>query len=139
MHPNDTHDKFIELRAQGLSLRTIAARLGVHRNTLIKWDDEHAIDILRLHSDETEAIRERLLPAYDQQLADVIEEYNRVTAELRARECKQMPTSWLARRQFELLERIDQMRNPPSRTLLKSNPPPDPTTPDSPNTPAEAV
>ncbi len=40
MHTNETKDRFIELRAQGLSLAKIASDLGVSKRTLVDWNHE---------------------------------------------------------------------------------------------------
>src|SRR5688572_29455670 len=110
MHSNETRDKFIELRAQNISLRKIADQLGVHRNTLLQWDQEYRDHIDHLRLVELEALQERILPKYEQELTDVAEEYRRVTAELRTRECSHQPTALLARRQLALLSQMNKMR-----------------------------
>jgi hypothetical protein len=114
MHPQETHDKFLELRVQNVSLRQIADQLGVHRNTLLEWDRLYSYDILRLRRIEREALFERILPKPEQQLTDLVQEYDRVTAKLRRRAYDDAPTAFLARRQLALLARIDKMRMLPS-------------------------
>jgi len=37
MHTQDTINQFIELRARNISIRNIAGQIGVHRNTLLQW------------------------------------------------------------------------------------------------------
>src|SRR5688572_20561506 len=110
MHSNETHDKFIELRVQNVSLRQIAGQLGVHRNTLLEWERHFAYDILRFRRIEREALLERILPKPERQLTDLAEEYARVTAKLRTRDYDDATTSFLARRQLALLAHIDKLR-----------------------------
>jgi transposase len=126
MHTNDLHDKFIELRAQGLSLRKIAEQLGVHRNTILEWDGKYRELIDSLRAFELEAIRERVVPGYEQQLTALAEEYERITHELRTRELRYAPTAYLAGRQFALLSRLDKMQIKPRSTPPKPNPDPNP-------------
>jgi hypothetical protein len=114
MYPQETVDKFIELRVQNVSLRQIADQLGVHRNTLLEWERYHSYDILRFRRIERDALLERILPKPERQLADLAEEYARVTAKLRTRDYDDATTAFLARRQLAVLARIDKMRMLPS-------------------------
>ena len=86
MYSNDVHDKFIEFRAQNISIRNIAEQLGVHRNTLLDWEQKYREEIDNLRAIELEAIQESVLPKYEQELTELAEEYKRVTAELRTRD-----------------------------------------------------
>ncbi len=119
MHSQDTINKFIELRAQNISIRNIADQIGVHRNTLLQWQHKYADEIDNLRLIELEAIQERLLPKYEQELTELAEEYKRVTAELRTRDYDFEPTAFLANRQFTLLSRIDKLRVLPRITPPK--------------------
>jgi hypothetical protein len=48
MHPPDLHQKFIEMRAAGVSFAKISSSLIVADSTLRLWDHQHAVDIARL-------------------------------------------------------------------------------------------
>jgi transcriptional regulator with XRE-family HTH domain len=95
MYSQDIINKFIELRAQNISVRKIAEQIGVHRNTLLQWEHKYAEEIQNLRVLELEAIQERLLPSYEQQLTELAEEYKRVVAELRTRDVDYEPTPTL--------------------------------------------
>src|SRR5688572_24594721 len=110
MYSEEIRNKFIELRAQNISLRQIADQLGVHRNTLMEWDREFFCEILRLRRAEREALLERILPKPERQLTDIVEEYDRVTAQLRKRDYDDATIAFLARRQSTLLALMDKMR-----------------------------
>lgn len=124
MYNQETINQFIELRAQNISIRNIAEQIGVHRNTLLQWQQTYAEEIDNLRAVELEAIQERVLPKYEQQLTELAEDYKRVTAELRTRNYDYEPTPFLAWRQFALLSRIDKMRALPRITPPKPNPEP---------------
>ena len=119
MHSQDTINKFIELRAQNISIRNIADQIGAHRNTLLQWQQKYAGEIDNLRAIELEAIQERVLPKYEQELAELAEEYKRVTAELRTRDYDFESTAFLANRQFTLLSRMDKLRVLPRITPPK--------------------
>ena len=110
MHSQDTISKFIELRAQNISIRNIAEQIGVHRNTLLEWQHKYAEQIGNLRAVEFEAIQERVLPKYEHELTELAEEYKRVVAELRTRDYDFESTGFLANRQFTLLSRMDKLR-----------------------------
>ncbi len=110
MHTQDTINQFIELRAQNLSIRNIADQIGVHRNTLLQWQQKYADEIDNLRAVELEAIQERVLPKYEEQLTELVDDYKRVTEVLRGRDYGYESCGFLAWRQFALLSRIDKMR-----------------------------
>ena|SRR5688572_19291456 len=125
MHTQDTINQFIELRAQNLSIRNIADQIGVHRNTLLQWQQKYADEIDNLRAVELEAIQERVLPKYEEQLTELVDDYKRVTAVLRGRDYGYESCGFLAWRQFALLSRIDKMRIRPriTRSTQAAEPP----------------
>jgi len=56
----ETQHRFLELRAQGKSLRTVADELAVGRQTLVRWEREHKEQIENLKAMELDALFERL-------------------------------------------------------------------------------
>jgi transposase-like protein len=52
-------DKFVELRAQGVSFAAIAERLGVAKSTLIGWNKERENDVGNLQQIYTKTLREK--------------------------------------------------------------------------------
>jgi hypothetical protein len=119
MHTQDTINQFIELRAHNISIRNIAEQIGVHRNTLLQWQQKYAEEIDNLRAVELEAIQERVLPKYEEQLTELVEDYKRVTEVLRDRDYGYESCGFLAWRQFALLSRIDKMRILPRVTPPK--------------------
>ena len=52
-------EKFVELRAEGLSFDKISSELGVSKPTLIKWDREFSNQIANIHYFNTENLLEK--------------------------------------------------------------------------------
>ena len=122
MHNQDTINQFIELRARNISIRNIAGQIGVHRNTLLQWQHNYAEEIDNLRAVELEAIQERVLPKYEEQLTELAEDYKRVTEVLRGRDYGYESCGFLAWRQFTLLSRMDKMRVLPRLATPKRAP-----------------
>jgi hypothetical protein len=59
-HPVHAKNAFVELRAQGLTFRAIAARIDVPKSTLQRWDAECWPQIQRLRALEWEAVEAQL-------------------------------------------------------------------------------
>jgi len=59
MEDNKTKEKFIELRASGLSYSKIAAQLGLDRSTIQRWAKDFACEIDNLKMIELEALQEQ--------------------------------------------------------------------------------
>jgi hypothetical protein len=127
MHDTETKEKFIVLRAKGRGLCRIAEELGVSSGTTHTWDTQFQDEIAKLRALEIEAIRERVLPDYEQELTYLADEVKRVQAELRSRDYGYVDTPQLHWYQGALFARIDK-KCPPL------TPPPAKDAPASPNT-----
>ncbi|MGZ8933196.1 MAG: hypothetical protein ACXW06_07980, partial [Halobacteriota archaeon] len=55
----ETKDKFLKLRAQDKSLRTIEHELGTDRRTLAKWEKKYKEELENRKTLELEALREK--------------------------------------------------------------------------------
>ena len=121
MHSTETHQKFIVLRAKNRGLCGIAEELGISSSTAYTWDSEFQDEIAQLRAMEIEAIRERILPSYQQELSYLAEELKRVQAILRERDYGYVNTDQLYWYQSHLLARIDRKcppLPPPKRSDL---------------------
>jgi transposase len=114
MLTNETKQQFIILRAQGLGLCKIADQLRISSSTAYKWASRFDDEIAQLRAIEIEAIRERLLPNYEQELAYLADELKRVQTEIRARDYGYVKIENLHRYQRALFARIDK-KCPPLR------------------------
>ena len=59
MEDNKTKEKFIELRASGLSYSKIAVQLGLNRSTIQRWARDFACEIDNLKMIELESLQEQ--------------------------------------------------------------------------------
>ena len=107
MYDNATKDKFIELRAKGISYDKIAEQLNVSKGAVCKWALQFHSDIQRLRAIELQAIQDRVLSGYEQELTYLAEELRRVQAELRSRDYGYVDTPQLHWYQGSLFSRID--------------------------------
>lgn len=88
----DTKNRFLELRAQGKSLRTIAHELSVGRQTLVNWERKHKEQIENLKAIELDALMERHQLTAQAQIERYGLELARVTEELQKRDLAGVPT-----------------------------------------------
>jgi hypothetical protein len=107
MYPNETKDKFIELRAKGWSYHRIADHLNISSSTAHHWAADFSDEIQKLRAIELEAIQERVLASYEQDLTYLAEELKRVQQVLRERDYGYVDTQQLYWYQGALMARID--------------------------------
>ncbi|MGA3199630.1 MAG: helix-turn-helix domain-containing protein [Halobacteriota archaeon] len=92
----DTKQKFLELRAQGKSLRTIEKEIGTSRRTLATWEMEYKEDLENLKENLKAVGLEALQERYRLTTKDKLERYGaelqRVTEELGRRDLTNVPT-----------------------------------------------
>ena len=107
MHPNETKYQFIELRAKGWSYHRIAEHLNISASTAHIWATEFSIEIQKLRAIELEAIQERVLASYEQDLSWLANELKRVQQVLRKRDYGYVDTPQLYWYQGALMTRIE--------------------------------
>ena len=86
MHTLDTQNRFLELRAKGLSLARIAVRLGVSKRTLVDWNHQHRDELRLLRAVELEALQEKILASHKTELACLSRRLQTLEWELSRRE-----------------------------------------------------
>jgi transposase len=107
MHTNETKDRFIELRAKGWGYHRIAEQLNISSSTAQAWAADFRTEIQKLRAVEFEAIQERILASYEQDLTYLAEELKRVQQILRERDYGYVDTQQLYWYQGALMARID--------------------------------
>ena len=107
MHSHETKDKFIELRAKGISLDDIATQLDISKGTAVAWSARLNARIQQLRAVELQAIQERVLNSYEQDLTYMADELKRVQKILHERDYGYVDTQQLYWYQGALLARID--------------------------------
>jgi hypothetical protein len=71
MYNNEIKDRFVELRAEGLSFDKIAAQLGTSKSTLHRWAEEREADIARLRRLQWEEMETEYGWRFEDQLAEL--------------------------------------------------------------------
>ena len=110
MHSTATHNEFLRLRVQGLSLASIGRRLGVSKPTLIAWNRQSQPEIdTRIAQDQ-----QRFLKSIDdtvaEQLADLTRRYNFLKQELVSRSLRNIPTSHIETLAGEYNQKIQNLK-----------------------------
>jgi len=137
MHTEEIKDKFIQLRAKGMSLRTIGKELDISKSIAWKWAAQFETEIENLRAFEHQAIQEQYFASYEREISILAEETNRVYEVLRGRDYGYVPTPQLWNQFSALLARIDKKRINPKFTKPNEPEPAQPSTPAQPETPPQ--
>jgi len=111
----ETKHRFVELRAQGKSLRTVADELSVGLQTVVRWERELKEQIENMKAMELDALLERHRLTVQAQIERYGVELTRVTEELQKRDLASVPTPKLYDIMIKLHARVDAAR--PAFTL----------------------
>jgi len=95
MKDNKTKDRFIELRAQGMSFNKIAEDIKVSKVTLMKWDKELDREIGEARFTELETLREKYYMNKKSRLECYGELIERAKYELKGRDFSEISTDKL--------------------------------------------
>ncbi len=107
MKDQETVQKFIELRSQGVSFSRIAQQLGVAKSTLIPWSRQHQHLIQNLRAIEWEEFVGRTLASKHERLKALSEQLRRLDTELAQRDLASVPTARLQSMAEQLRRRLD--------------------------------
>jgi hypothetical protein len=88
-------EKFVELRASGLSYSRIADQLAVSKPTLIAWSKDLATRIANLRAVEQEALYEKSFASKEQRVRVFQELLEKLLGELGKRDLSKLPTEKL--------------------------------------------
>lgn len=88
----EEQERFLELRAQGKSLRTIEAETGINRRTLSKWESESKEELDNLKAIELDALREKYWLTRQARIRIYGDQYQRFIEELKKRDLSGVPT-----------------------------------------------
>src|SRR5437870_7625369 len=117
MHPTETKNQFIELRAQGWSLARIATHIGVSKRSLIDWNRQCHAEIQQLQALETEALHERILASHEEELRRLAGHLTAIENELARRGPKALNTLELFRMSALIRSQIHDLRTEAARPV----------------------
>lgn len=109
MKSQKDHEKFIALRAEGLSIDKVSSRLGISRRTGILWEKQHQNQIRSIKDDGIESMLDKLRITKANRLARLGNLLNDVDDELSNRDLKLLSTGALLAHKLKVLERIDKL------------------------------
>jgi intein-encoded DNA endonuclease-like protein len=95
MKDNETRQKFIELRAKGVSFSKIAKELKIAKSTLITWSKEHLMEIDNLKAVELESLQEQFFMTKIARIELLGRQVERMKKELENRDFSDVPSDKL--------------------------------------------
>jgi len=88
MKENEVKQKFIELRAEGLSYDKISKEIAVSKPTLMKWEKEFSREIKELRFIRFETLKEKYLMTKEARVKNYGELLTKAKEELKLRDLK---------------------------------------------------
>jgi len=95
MKDKNKQHEFIKLRANNYSFQKISEKIGVSKNTLIKWDKEFKYEILNLENIELESLYEQYKMTAEQRVKYLGELQEKILLELEKRDLSEVKTDKL--------------------------------------------
>jgi hypothetical protein len=95
MHSTETQHRFIELRAKGRSLASIAEEISVSKRTLIDWNRQFETEIADFKVVELEALHEKVLTSHEAELTRLAAHLDRIETVLAKRNLDYVSTESL--------------------------------------------
>lgn len=93
--PNDKKNQFIEYRACGFSIKSIADKIGISRQTLTKWEKQFENQINELEYLELEALKAEFKMSIRARINDLGSHLKKIRAELDKRDFSDIKTEKL--------------------------------------------
>ncbi len=103
MKSSEVKQKFVEMRASGLSYQTIATDLGVSKQTLINWSRELNEDLANYSAIERDHLMRQYQLVKDARVKRLGELLSRLEAEFATRSLSRLPTDKV----FEMLLKVN--------------------------------
>jgi len=124
MHTNETKDRFVELRAKGISLARIADNLKVSKQTLVDWNHQFKAQIRNLRAVELEALHERILATREADISLLSSIQKKISTTLADRELNGLRTKEVIRLYVLLRHEAASLERTVDSLFDTSSPPP---------------
>lgn len=95
MKENEVKQKFVELRAEGLSYDKISKEIAVSKPTLMKWEKEFSREIKELRFIQFETLKEKYLMTKEARVENYGELLTKAKEELKSRDLKDISSDKL--------------------------------------------
>ena len=106
MNKTKQTEKFIELRAEGLSYEDIAKEIGVAKQTVCKWGKDFQIEVKNAKTLHLDALYQKYVIAKEKRIESFGKQLDTVLVELENRDLSQVPTDKLFKIAFDLSDRL---------------------------------
>ena len=117
MHDENTVQRFIELRASGMTYARLMTELNVSKPTLIAWSRKHQFQIQNLKAIELEALGEKWLASVTARVNGLGEQLRQVEIELAQRNVGDLTTPQLYTLARSLRRQIESATGPTGFTV----------------------
>ena len=117
MHDDTIVQRFIELRAQGMTYARLTTELNVSKPTLLAWSRKHQFQINNLKAIELEALGEKWLATVADRVNGLGEQLRAVEAELKQRNVGDLTTPQLHALARSLRRQIESATGKPEFTV----------------------
>ena len=104
MKENEVKQKFVELRAEGLSYDKISKEIAVSKPTLMKWEKQFSQEIKELRFIQFETLKEKYLMTKEARVENYGELLTKAKEELKSRDLKDISSD-------KLLNMINDLEN----------------------------
>ena len=95
MKDSETKQRFIELRAKGMSYQKISEEIGVCKRTLINWSKELSSEIANAYAAELEALQDEFYLLKERRIKLFGEKLKAISEEIDNRDLSDIPTEKL--------------------------------------------
>ena len=95
MEDSETKQRFIELRAKGMSYQKISEEIGVCKRTLINWSKELSSEIANAYAAELEALQDEFYMLKERRIKLFGEKLKAISEEIDNRDLSDIPTEKL--------------------------------------------
>lgn len=106
MVDKDTKEKFIELRAEGMSFDKIAAELGISKTTALQLGHDFEQEVKRLQYIHLEALAEQYKLVKQARIAGIAGLLEKVESSLQAADFDSLPADKLVQLKYKLVDRL---------------------------------
>jgi hypothetical protein len=93
MHTNETKDRFVELRAAGLSLEEVSKQINVCKRTLVQWNRDLQADIRAERAADIESLHDKIFASHEREAQRLAALQEKVETDIARRHFKFLSSS----------------------------------------------
>ena len=109
MRSQRDREKYISLRAEGLSIEKAAARIGISKRSGIEWEKRYRDRIKQIHDSGLDALMEELRISKRDRMARLGNQLNDIDDEMTRRDLKSLEVGALLDYKIKLIECVNKL------------------------------